>query len=180
VARERWPAIALDVARDTTENLFASLSFYFRLGVLAIGGEETSRQWFRSGGSRYTYLKLAESRPALSRMHLATSALLLAVAIGASLALLRRAAGGRFEGWQGQAESWLPVVAFCSFNALAFSLTADLVHIRYTVFAHTVFLALALRGLAQWALAAEPSATAPGPAGSRGSRSAGDDAQSGV
>ncbi|MCZ6727840.1 MAG: hypothetical protein O7A98_10885, partial [Acidobacteria bacterium] len=157
VAREYWPAIGLDIVRDTGENVFASLSFYFRLGALAIGGEETSRAWFPSGGSRYTYTKLAEVRPALSLAYLASAAILLLAAIFASiLVALRKCPKEESLSRQTTLEQWLPVASFCLFNALAFSLTADLVHIRYTLFAHTVFLALALRGLAEWAIAARP------------------------
>jgi hypothetical protein len=46
-------------------------------------------------------------------------------------------------------------------NALAFSLSANLVHIRYTLFAHVVFLAFLYSALVGWALA--PVAEMPRP-----------------
>lgn len=157
VVRERWPTIAFDIGRDSVENVFATLSFYYRLGVLAVGGEELSQRWFRSGGSRYTYTKLSEEKPGLSLAYVVSAALLLLASIVASVVVLRRRGLELRRNLPGGLEPWLPVASFCLFNALAFSLTADLVHIRYTLLAHTVFTGLAIRGFLEWASPARPA-----------------------
>jgi hypothetical protein len=162
VVRERWGTIALDVVSDTVENLVATLSFYGRLGALTVADEETSAKLERLDGSVYTYAKLSEAAPGLSRAHLAVSALLL---VTGSVAWIRetRARRGAASSPERRAASlaWLPTAAFCLTNALAFSLSANLVHIRYTIFAHVVFLAFVYSALVGWALA--PVAEMPRP-----------------
>lgn len=156
VARERWARIGVDILADTAENIFATLSFYGRMGVLATGGEETSKKLFRSGGSRYTYFKLSEATPALARAYVSVSGLLVLVAGVALISVLRarraNAAPARHGAWAPWIP-WLPVLSFCLMNALVFSLTANLVLIRYTLPAHVAFVAFAYRGFADWVVA---------------------------
>jgi hypothetical protein len=127
-----------------------------------VADEETSAKLERLDGSVYTYAKLSEAAPALSRAHLAVSALLL---VTGSVAWIRetRARRGAASSPERRAASlaWLPTAAFCLTNALAFSLSANLVHIRYTIFAHVVFLAFVYSALVGWALA--PGAEMPRP-----------------
>jgi hypothetical protein len=76
----------------------------------------------------------------------------LALAAVAAMAAARIARRGAHpdEGVQEELAAWIPVAVFVGVNALAFAAVQDLVHLRYTVLAHAVFLVLVYRGALTW------------------------------
>jgi hypothetical protein len=79
------------------------------------------------------------------------------------LALLHARESLRGRPWKPSREtafSLAPVVLLCTANAFAFSLSADLVHPRYTLFAHTAGMLLVYRGALAWVVDARPSESA--------------------
>lgn len=160
VLRERWLALAADVAKDALENVAATLSFYVRLAVLARTGDVSC-----ADGTQKTYEVLAQRRPRLSLLYLSSSVVLVLSSAALTLAaLVRRRRPGAAWIERRTLLTWVPVAAFVLANACAFALRADMVHIRYMLLAHVAFLALAFRGALDWLTggkAAEVSLPAP-------------------
>ncbi|NRA00969.1 MAG: hypothetical protein HRU00_00060 [Myxococcales bacterium] len=155
--RRRWAVIAADVAGDTAENLLAPLSFYLRLVTWSIGGADPDLWPERFEATPWTYGRLAQHHPRISRLYLLVSGILFLFA--SCLALLHARASFRAGSWRPTPQtlfSLLPVVVLSTANAFAFSLSADLVHPRYTLFAHTAALLLVYRGALAWVASARP------------------------
>lgn len=148
VLRERWPVLVLDVLKDAAENVAATFSFYVRLGLLAQDGEVSV-----ADGTDRTWEVLSMLHPESSlRFVVASIVLVLGSTLLAAAALVRRARRGPPLARR-RLLLWVPVAAFVLVNACAFALRADMVHIRYMLLAHTLFVALALRGALDWLLA---------------------------
>lgn len=156
--RNRWVVIVADIASDTVENLLAPVSFYVRLADWSIAGADPRAWDWRFEATPWTYRVLADRHPRLSRLYLAVSGILFAFAC--CLALLHARASFRGKSWKPTRQtvfSLVPVVLLCTANAFAFSLSADLVHPRYTLFAQAVGLLLVYRGALAWLFGARPS-----------------------
>jgi uncharacterized protein YfiM (DUF2279 family) len=156
--QNRWAMIAADVASDTAENLLAPLSFYIRLASWSATGADRSAWASRFEATPWTYHVLADRHPQLSRLYLALSGILFLFAC--CLALLHARASIRGRSWRPTRQtafSLVPVVLLCTANAFAFSLSADLVHPRYTLFAQAAGLLLVYRGALIWVFGARPS-----------------------
>jgi hypothetical protein len=156
--KNRWAAIAADVASDTAENVLAPLSFYIRLVDWSATGADRHAWANRFEATPWTYHVLAGRYPPLSGLYLVLSGILFL--FSCCLALLHARASLRDRSWKPTCQmvfSLAPVVLLCVANAFAFSLSADLVHPRYTIFAHTAGLLLVYRGALAWVLGARPS-----------------------
>lgn len=160
LAREAWRtqrwAIVGDVLADAGENVFATVSFVARGLLFEAVGKEGFRELVHTDGVVWTLTRATHHAPARARAHLAASLLALlgalAVAVPVALARWRDRRAGRAPGRAEARDTLLPFALFVVANAFAFALMADLVHIRYTVFAHVLCLA-AVHGLALgWAL----------------------------
>lgn len=158
VLREHWPGVLLGVAQDTVENVAATADFYGHLAVLVFAGNETFDRLFPGDFTRWTYTRIGQHHRPLTKLYMASSVALLLLAAAATLAMVvgrrrNRAAqtaleaGGELDGWF----DWVPVAAFVLFNAVAFALAADVITIRYTLFAHTLLLLVVFRGGLRWA-----------------------------
>ena len=155
--RNRWPSIALDVATDTAENLLAPVSFYLRLVAWSLEGADPGAWVERFEATPWTYEALARNHPRMSRLYVAVSGSLFLFAC--FLALLHARRSFRAGVWKPGPQtvfSLVPVVLLCTANAFAFSLSADLVHVRYTLFAHSAGVLLVYRGALAWVLREEP------------------------
>ena len=151
VLRERWGAIAVDVVGDSLENIFATASFYTRLSVLTVGGEDAFERVFHSDGTRWTYSRLALRRPRLSALYLSVAALALLAAVPlACVRVCGRSVSGGPDASATVLAVWTPVAVFSIVNAAAFAATADLVHIRYALFAHVAFVTVVFTGAWRW------------------------------
>ena len=153
VLKARWPAIFGSIVTDTMENVFAPFSFYSRLTLWIYGGEKESA--FRVGfeGTSWTYHILAFAHPRLSKIFVAMSACVCVFA--AILCSLHARELIRTRKWSLSTHEIItmaPSVAFCTVNALAFAAAASLVHIRYTIFAHTFLLLLFYIAALRWLL----------------------------
>ncbi len=149
--RSRWPSLALDVASDTAENLLAPLSFYLRLASWSIRGADENAWEERFEATPWTYHVLAFHHPRISLVYLALSSFLFL--FGCFLALLHARASFRAGSWKPTRQtalSLVPVIMLCAVNALAFSTSANLVHPRYTLFAHTAGSLLVYRAALAW------------------------------
>ena len=156
--KNRWVAITADVASDTAENILAPLSFYMRLFDWSIRGADRRAWASRFEATPWTYHVLARRFPQLSGLYLVLSGILFLFAC--CLALLHARASLRGRSWRPTRQtafSLAPVVLLCTANAFAFSLIADLVHPRYTIFAHTAGSLLVYRGALAWVFRAQPS-----------------------
>ncbi len=146
--RQKWPAILLDIVKDSVENFFATLSFYGRVGLWSIAGDAAFERMFVPDGSRWTVSRLSMHAPQLSRLYLCAAAGVLVVAACGCAAQIARSARHRprpperVRADRDCALRFVPVVSFAAFNAVAFAATADLVHVRYVLFAHVAFLAV--------------------------------------
>ncbi len=159
VLSERWGVIGLDVLKDAAENALATLSFYGRQGVWTCVGEEAFLDLVSSGGTSFTHRLLGQYHPRTTRLYLGTSALLFL--FSSALALGHFFRRGRVRGIERRTLlAWVPVGTLVLANAFAFALVADLVLIRYALFAHAVLLVVAYRGALAW-LATESSSTEP-------------------
>ena len=94
---------------------------------------------FNSDGTWGTVERFSEHHPQLSRLYLGSSALVFVVAL--ALALGRRG-GARARPSTPGRSAWVPAAVLVLVNACAFALVADLVHVRYVLFAHVALLAL--------------------------------------
>jgi hypothetical protein len=148
--RQRGPAIAADIYKDVVENCFATLSFYLRLGISA------AERLLHRGASddfavaRWTYSRLRHEHPALSRAYLTFSAALFFVAAALAFAWFRGARRGAARADRSRVLVWIPVGAFCIFNALAFALAQDMVSIRYNLVAHVAGLIFVYSAAIRW------------------------------
>ena len=137
--QQAW--IALDVLKDAAENTAATFSFYARLALL---------HWIGSGhgsdANQAIYDRLTEAHPDLSRLYLSCAVAMLlcatALALDRALRLHRNGASWIPARWLA---NWMPVLALVLANAFAFALIADLIVVRFVIFAHAVLLALVYR-----------------------------------
>jgi hypothetical protein len=156
VLRSRWSPIVLDILKDFSENVLATFSFYFRLGVLALGGHDTFERVFHSDGTEWTCSRLAHHHPTSSKIYLAlASVVFLVAALLAVKQLLRRMRTERNRSRPDVILPWIPVLTFTVANSFAFAIVADLVHIRYSLFSHAALSVLVYQGAFRW-LAAQP------------------------
>lgn len=152
VVSSRGYVIALDIARDTVENIAATFSFCVRLVTWRANGE-AYRRLFYSDGTVWIYERFVLHHPRWSHLYLYVSGLLLVLATGIALLMLyRRLRGGPWrKELEGVAE-WLPAAVFCILNAFAFAATQDLVQIRYALISHALFLCMIHSALIRWLL----------------------------
>jgi hypothetical protein len=152
VLRARWPAIAGSIVTDTTENILAPFSFYARLTRWICGGAKESV--YRGGeATSWTYHNLAKPHPWSSGIFVALSASIFVVT--AMIAMLYARARVRDRGWSFAPRVLImitPCAAFIAVNALAFAATVSLVHIRYTILAHALFMFLFYVATMRWLL----------------------------
>ena len=141
--RRRWAWIVLDVIKDAAENTAATFSFYGRLAVLHWIGSEP----FSSDGNQNIHDRLTGAHPKWSRLYLGSSIALLlcATLLALDRALRLHRSGGSWipSRWL---HDWMPVVALVLANAFAFALIADLIVVRFVIFAHAALLAVVYRG----------------------------------
>jgi hypothetical protein len=159
VVKKRWAAIAGSTLTDTLEHVLAPFSFYARLAPWLWGGEKESAFRVHFEATPWTYYKLAGPHPRLSRLFVRLAGAVLVVAVVLSLLQLRASVAE--GGWNVTPQTLVllaPIVAFCTVNALAFSLVAALVHIRYAIFAHAAVLLLVYTGAMRWLLGRPPRA----------------------
>ncbi len=135
--RERWPAIALDVASDFAENVIATPSFALRLVDWMKRGEPDAFQT-RFEATPWTFVTLSFHSPRLSRSVVFAAFGLWALAFAAALVAFARS--GRAP--SGARLAWLPLALVVGLNAILFAATADLVHIRYVLLSHVALLFL--------------------------------------
>jgi hypothetical protein len=162
VLEKRWAAIAGSTLLGTLENVLAPFSFYARLAPWLWGGEKESAFRIHFEATPWTYYKLAQPHPRLSRLFVLLAGAVFVVAVVLSLLQLRAAVAE--GGWRLRPRTLVllaPVAAFCAINALAFSLVAALVHIRYAIFAHAAVLLLVYTGAIRWLLGGPPRAREP-------------------
>jgi len=141
--RERWPSIVLDVVSDATENVLATLSFYVRMGTYAAMGEEGFRRVFPSDGALWTFTRLEQHHPALSRVYVVLAGALFLLVLVLALArwrAARRASGGRLTAER--VAYYAPLWVFVALNAGLFAVASNLVHVRYVLLAHVSILLL--------------------------------------
>jgi hypothetical protein len=153
VLRERWDAVALDVAKDALENVAATLSFAVRIAAYLLLAPEAFERRFPDDWASWTWERgLMVNHPRAASGFAALTAVTLALAAVAAMAAARIARRGAHpdEGVQEELAAWIPVAVFVGVNALAFAAVQDLVHLRYTVLAHAVFLVLVYRGALTW------------------------------
>ncbi|MBM4265136.1 MAG: hypothetical protein FJ144_00760 [Deltaproteobacteria bacterium] len=156
--------IAADSVSDLAEHAIATPSWYGRLVAWALEGAPVAAYRRHSEMTPRTWAALADHRPGPSLvLGVFAGAIFLAATLLAIVACLRRSRWLR-EVLQPR---WVPVFAFALGNAAVFSFTADLVHIRYALFAHVACLLLAYRGALEWAAARTSPLSRP--AGTSGS-----------
>jgi cation transport regulator ChaB len=140
--RRHWARIALDVVTDTLENVFATASYQFRLARwMGSGkGQRAFRDEFDTAA--WTYTRFAQHEPLLSAfLAAAAGASLLVACCLCAVRVLSWLRGPRIRSAGALGIALAPFAALCLTNAVAFASTADLVHVRYALFAHTVGLA---------------------------------------
>lgn len=160
--RARWGRIVLDVLKDAGENVLATPSFYVRLATYAARGEQGFRQVFHSDGTRWTYTRLEQHEPLLSRVYVSLAGALFLLTLVLALARLR--AARRAERGRPTRETlayYAPLACFAALNAGLFAVSSDLVHVRYALLAHVALLLLVYS-------AAFPASGAREPAGGTG------------
>jgi hypothetical protein len=149
--RERGALLALDVIKDTGENVFASLSFYVRVCAFEVLSRREWRARFSGGGGMGDLKALLESSPRLVGTQLVISAVLLVFAGGAALAgwrsSPRRSVSATHSGFS---LAWLPVGVFWILNSAAFAFTQDLLLVRYALLSHVILLQVVGFGAVLW------------------------------
>lgn len=152
VLKSRGLAIAGSIVSDAAENILAPFSYYARLTYWVCGGAQESV--YRGGeATSWTYHILSKPHPKISAVFSATSVGVFVVAVILSIAYMR--ARVKEQGWSLTPQTIItiaPSAAFCAVNALAFAMTVSLVHIRYVMFAYTLFLILFYTMAARWLL----------------------------
>jgi len=153
VLKARWHWIASKILLDTAENVLAPFSFYGRLGRWIRDGQKPAAFRVTFEATPWTYFMLAQAQPGLSLIYVNfAGALLLTTVFLTLLQLPAMRRGWRTRDHDDAIVLAAPVASFCLVNALAFSTTANLVHIRYVLFAHVAVLLLFYLGAMRWAL----------------------------
>ncbi len=153
VLEARWHWIASKILLDTAENVLAPFSFYGRLGRWIRDGQRPTAFRVTFEATPFTYFMLAQAQPRLSLIYLKfAGAFLLTTVLLTLLQLPAMRRSWRARDHDDAIVLAAPVASFCLVNALAFSTTANLVHIRYVLFAHVAVLLLFYLGALRWAL----------------------------
>jgi hypothetical protein len=150
VLASRGLALGTDVVKDAFENVFPTAAFHARVALLLALGESEFKDRFRGDGVQAAYQRMTLPMPRLMPIHIASSVALIVAACAASLARFGRRPWSAGTGSE-VASRWLPAVVFVLTNAAAFALLQDLVNVRYTLFAHIIFLAAAYNAMLRWA-----------------------------
>ena len=145
--RRHAGAIAADSAADLVEHTVATPSWYGRLVVWGLEGAPVAAYRRHSEMTPRTWAALADHLP-----HFSLAVVAFAGVVFFAATVLAVHASVRRPRWLREVlmPPWVPVLAFALGNAAVFSFTADLVHIRYAVFAHVAFLLLVYRGALEW------------------------------
>lgn len=143
VLRAHWQTILRDIATDTGEHVLATPSFYARLAHWMRTGASPVAYEKRFEATPWTYTRLVAPQPELGRRLVQLSLVFFLTCLAVALARLFKHVRTHEKAIRVETRiAAVPVSLFCLINALAFSLTADLVHIRYVIFAHVAGLLL--------------------------------------
>ena len=141
--RERGPAIAFDILKDSAENVLPTLGLYPRMVALEALGMPGYRSFSRSDMLPWTHKLMTEHHSALSHASLTVSGIAFGLLGAAGILRLRRIEAG--PGWADRTPllvPWIPSLLFVLANAAAFAIHADAVSPRYTIASHVMLLAL--------------------------------------
>lgn len=151
--RAHWPGILADVVSDSIEDLAATLSFYGHLLVWRLhgGGDYAYEVVFR--GAPFTYTMLSHRHPRISGVYVLWAGISFVFALGIAVcAGIERVRRGSPRLPTRAVVALAPAASLALFNAGAFSLSADLVHPRYVIFAHAIGLFAVYAVALQWAI----------------------------
>lgn len=150
VVSSQWPVIALDFGRDSLENLFATASFYGRLAVWKLWGNQAIKKWFQLDAAVWGYTRLVRHHPQLSVVYVLSSLVLLALAAPAVLCRTRGRLGRGAGGRAALSSAWTPVLVFWFLNAVSFAAYINITNVRYVLPSHAILLSWIYAGALAW------------------------------
>jgi hypothetical protein len=142
--QQRWPQLAASICADTVEHLLATPSFYARLALWMAQGKNPSAFRDEFQAVPFTYSVFAYPYRLLSFVYMLVAGAMFGIVgiLAIRTAWIRRPIPRSSEIPARAVMLWTPVVLFWVSNAMVFSLTASLVHIRWVLFSHFICLSV--------------------------------------
>ena len=161
VVPRRWNLIALDIARDVAENLLSTASFYLRIAVWRIWGDEAIQSWFPSDAAVWDYQRLTFHHPRMSTVYIFIFVVILAfstsIALRQAYFYFRRESRGETAR---KIAIWIPVLVLWVLNAFSFAVFLNITNVRYMILSHALILVLIYNATIRWLLSHNPRAPA--------------------